>query len=86
MKQNKLRARWSKKEKDLLVTYPLGRGTSCDMGYLFGIFNKEFIKEMKDRGYDIMSLRFEIAVDPKGERFEEKFPTLAKELKESERS
>lgn len=81
MKDNKLTARWSKKEKDILVTYPLGIQTQCDMGYLFEVFNKNFIKEMKDRGYDIKSLKFEIKVDTESDTFEERFPTLAREYK-----
>lgn len=81
MKENKLRAKWNKKGKDIAFNYPLGRGTQCDMGYLCGIFNKEFVEEMKNRGYDITSFKFEITVDNKGKIFEERFPTLAKEYK-----
>jgi hypothetical protein len=78
MKENKLRARWSKSEKDVLLTYPLGRMTRCDSAYLaFKVFNNEFVKEMKDRGYDIKTLKFEITVDEKDKRYAEKFPTLA---------
>lgn len=79
MKENKLRARWSKREKDILVTYPRGIGTVCDCNYLFSdIFTNEFVKEMEERGYDIKTLKFEIKVDEKGKRFKEKFPTLYK--------
>lgn len=54
--------------------------TNCDCNYLLGdIFNRDFIREMKARGYDIKTLKFEIKVDEKGERFKDKFPTLAKE-------
>lgn len=80
MKENKLRARWSKRENDILVTYPLGISTSSDMGYLFtDIFNKDFIQEMKSRGYDIKTLKFEITVDENGDSYQEKFPTLSNE-------
>ena len=83
MKENKLRAKWSKREKDIIINYPLGIQTNCDMGYLFyDVFTKEFKKEMKERGYDIETLKFEIKVDEKGERFKEKFPTLSKEIEE----
>lgn len=79
MKENKLRARWSKGEKDILVTYPLGVQTKCDCNYLLSLmFNSDFEREMKSRGYDITTLKFEITVDKNGERFSEKFPTLAK--------
>lgn len=83
MKDNKLTAKWNKKEKDLVVKYPLGCGTNCDMAYLlYDVFNKAFIEEMKDRGYDLTSLKFEIAVDPNSKTFKDRFPTLARELKE----
>lgn len=78
IKQNKLRVRWSKSENDILVTYPLGIMTKCDCNYLLSdIFNDEFVKEITSMGYDIKSLKFEIAVDTKGNRYKEKFPTLA---------
>ncbi|XZH78899.1 hypothetical protein ACSW8S_18695 (plasmid) [Clostridium perfringens] len=81
MKENKLRARWSKREKDIVVTYPRGIQTVCDCNYLFSnVFNDDFVEEIKARGYDITTLKFEIKVDEKGERFEKKFPSLSKEL------
>jgi hypothetical protein len=80
MKENKLRARWSKSENDILLTYPLGRMTKCDTSYLsFSVFTDKFVKEMKDRGYDIKTLKFEITVDKNGERYKDKFSTLAAE-------
>lgn len=83
MKENKLRARWGKRERDILVTYPRGILTVCDSNYLFSkVFTDEFEKEMKDRGYDITTLKFEIKVDEKGERFKEKFPSLSKAVEE----
>ena len=84
MKENKLRARYSKRERDIVVTYPKGRGTVCDCNYLFSdIFTDDFVKDMESRGYDIKTLKFEITVDVKGERFEEKLPTLYKQYQES---
>jgi len=78
MKENKLRARWSKREKDILLIHPLGIMTRCDGAYLaFKVFNNEFVKEMVDRGYDITSLKFEITVDKNGKRYQKRFPTLA---------
>jgi hypothetical protein len=78
MEENKLRARWSKSENDILITYPLGRQTKCDSNYLFSnTFTDEFVKEIESRGYDIKTLKFEITVDEKGKRYQEKFPTLA---------
>ena len=81
MKENKLRARWSKRHKTIVSTYPLGISTNCDTNYLLSdIFNKEFINEMVDRGYDISTLKFEIKVDENAKGFEDKFPTLAKRV------
>jgi hypothetical protein len=83
MKENKLRARWSKSENDILLTYPLGRMTKCDGAYLaFKVFNNEFVKEMKDRGYNIKTLKFEITVDVNSDRYNERFPSLASIIKE----
>ena len=83
MKENKLRARWSKREKDIVVTYPRGILTVCDCNYLFSnVFNDDFVEEIKARGCDITTLKFEIKVDEKGERFKTKFPSLSKELED----
>lgn len=79
----KLRAKWSKREGDIMLYYPLGRGTKSDGAYLaLTIFNKEFVKEMEQRGYDITKMRFEIPIK-EGAR-PEKFETLHKELKQSQ--
>lgn len=71
-----LKVRWSKKENDLLITYP----RRCDgalVNYLFGdilrwggIDGKDkgwlnyetfnFIEELKSRGYDTTTLKFEV--------------------------
>jgi hypothetical protein len=84
MKQNKLRVRWNKFEKDLWMTYPIGIQTKCDANYMCCIFNREFIEEIKKRGYDITTLKFEITVDEKNERFPERFPTLYQEFLEKQ--
>lgn len=65
--KTKLRARWSKKEKDLLFSYP----QRCDGHYLYWVFCAEklkdaigrettFVQELEQRGYDITTLKFEI--------------------------
>lgn len=80
--ENKLKLRWSKREKDMLITYPVGISTKTDANYLFAnAFTDEFQKELIKRGYDITTIKFEITVDPKSERFETRFPSLAKEYK-----
>lgn len=79
MNVNKLRVRWFKGRKELVYTYPMGKNTKEDNYFMIeDVFNREFIKEMKDRGYDITSLKFEIKVDEKSSIFEKKFPALYK--------
>lgn len=79
LKQNKLKVCWSQKENDILVDYPKGKSTKCDANYLLAyVFNDEFVKDMTARGYDITTLKFSIEVDKNGDRYQEKFPTLAK--------
>ena len=73
-KQNKLKAYWSKKENDVMIEFPLGVGTKSDAHWLSGIFNEQLTNELKDRGYDIESMKFEITVNPKLRP--EKFATL----------
>ncbi len=59
--KDKLRVYWSKKEHDLILYRPLGVQTSADAWFLSGFFNQELIDEMKRRGYDITTLKFEIS-------------------------
>jgi hypothetical protein len=79
MKQNKLKAYWNKKEKDIYFRYPLGIGTKCDAHFLSGVFNENFLNELRDRGYDISTLKFEILVDKNSNKYAEMFPSLAQE-------
>jgi hypothetical protein len=71
MNKNKLRAKWSKKEKDILYRFP----RCCDGAYLNGIFTRKidfgtlpdqpptsFLDELERRGYDIKTLKFEISL------------------------
>lgn len=79
MREDKMIARWSKKDETIRISYPVGIGTVCDMNYLFSdIFNKEFIHEMTERGYDMTTIKFEVMVDKKHENFKEKYPTINK--------
>lgn len=83
IKESKLIAKWSKEKEDIVIQYPIGKQTYTDMAYLFReVFTEEFRKEMECRGYDIKTLIFSIDVDTKNKKFEEKFPTIAKEIKE----
>ena len=53
---DKLRATWSKREQDVMIHFP----RKCDGHYLSGVFDKRFIQEMQQRGYDLTTLRFSI--------------------------
>lgn len=76
MNERILKVRWSKKENDLLISYPRRRDGAL-MNYILGdilqwggIDGKEkgwlnykvfnLINEFKQRGYDIKTLKFEI--------------------------
>lgn len=57
-KETKLKVRWSKKEKSIEVFWentPRANGN-----YLFMVFDDEFQEEMKRRGFDIATIKFEI--------------------------
>lgn len=58
--KDKLRAFWSKKEKDVMLHFPLGIQTTSDARFLADIFNKKFEEEITKRGYDISTLKFSI--------------------------
>ncbi len=72
MNENKLVVFWSKQKKDFLIRYP----RSCDghlVHWVFSgehprrdlrtgqtVFDKSFITELKERGYDVTTLRFSV--------------------------
>ena len=58
--KDKLRAYWSQKDRDLMLDFPLGTGTSSDGHYLSHVFNKEFTDELESRGYDVSTMKFEV--------------------------
>lgn len=71
-KEHKLRVYWSDKEKDLMIHWPLGTQTKCDGHLTYGVFcaqrrsvqntfDPSFVEELKRRGYDISTLKFEIS-------------------------
>lgn len=62
MKRNdKLRAWWNKKERDVHGYQPMGTGTTADIRYLIcEVITPEFCKELDKRGYDLSTMRFEI--------------------------
>ncbi len=70
MKQeDKLRAYWSKGERDIMLHWPGGESTRADGHYLSGLFDKEFTEEMKRRGYDLRTLKFSIEPMAGNQRF-----------------
>lgn len=70
--KDKLTARWLKKERDIIVNYPLGCGTNTDMCYFFDeVLDKKKCLELEKRGYDLSTLKFEISPKlPNREKFE----------------
>ena len=55
---NKLRAYWSKREKDIMLHWPTSK---CDGHWLSGIFNKEFTDSLTNRGFDVTTMKFEVS-------------------------
>lgn len=70
-KEDKFRVYWDKKENDIMFYHPAGRNTGADGWYYHSyVFTSEFLEEMKRRGYDITTIKFEITPDINNERFE----------------
>ena len=57
---DKLRVTYSKSERDLMFHWPLGTQTKCDAHRLNSVFTPELLADLKQRGYDITTLRFSI--------------------------
>lgn len=56
-----LTAQWSKKERDLVFGFP----RKCDGHLVYGAFSttylqKDFVTELKERGYDLTTLQFSV--------------------------
>lgn len=58
---DKLTARWSKRENDILFHYPSSPDGHLLCGALAGFGVKDLHKELERRGYDLTTLRFSIA-------------------------
>lgn len=65
----KLSAKWSKREKDIVVSWPDGKSTKSDARLLAGIIDDHMLSELDRRGYDIRTLKFEITAKSDHERF-----------------
>lgn len=66
---DKLRAYWSKREKDVMLYHPLGVCTTADANWLSGIFNREFTEELTRRGYDVSTMKFSVEPQQGNTRF-----------------
>ena len=68
---NKLHICWNEEEQDLECFYPAGVQTKCDANYfLNNIFDIAKCKELEHRGYDLPTLKFEIAPKKGDKRFQ----------------
>ena len=57
--QSTTKIKWSKREKDYKITWD--KDHQCNAGFINDyILDKEFLKELRERGYDLDSLKFEI--------------------------
>jgi hypothetical protein len=70
-KSDKLTLRWSKKDVDFVVSYPLGVGTASDAHFIQNVIDyknkdlsfKSFVDELEFMGYDITTLK--LSIEPK---------------------
>lgn len=74
--QDKLRASWSRRERDVMLHNPLGQSTTSDSYWLAGVFNKEFTDELARRGYDPTTLRFSVEPVQGNHRFASQRPAI----------
>ena len=57
----KLRFRWSKREKDFLISFPNKPDGHLVHGFFEGYMSgQDFLKELEKRGYDLTTLKFEV--------------------------
>lgn len=75
MKDKELKVKWSKKEDDFLIIYPRSPDGGLINDYLFnnqfwfnGDIKKSLKEELKERGYDLKTLKFSIKMTPNKEK------------------
>jgi hypothetical protein len=57
--QSKTKIKWSKREKDYKISWD--KDHKCNIGFINDyILDEEFLQELRQRGYDLDSLKFEI--------------------------
>lgn len=66
---DKLRVVWSKRERDLMIHFPLGYGTKSDGHVMAGIFSEDVTRDLDERGYDVTTLKFSIEPKKGEQRF-----------------
>lgn len=72
--ERKLKAHWDASD-GLMLSFPAGVGTKADAAFLgFKVFPKETTDELRRRGYDLRTLRFEISPNMGDVRFEAERP------------
>ena len=77
-KKDKLTFFWSDKEQDFVVGYPFGINTKSDSRLLMYFFTNrsiiqsdtEIVDELKRRGYDPTTIKFEISPQKGDSKFE----------------
>jgi len=57
-KESKLKIRWNEKEESIEVFWE--NTQKANANYLLMVFDDEFEEEMKSRGFDIKTIKFEI--------------------------
>jgi hypothetical protein len=65
---DKLHAKWSRAEDDLILHWPGGSQTKCDGGYLAYTL-EPILEELERRGYDKTTIRFSIEPQIGNHRF-----------------
>lgn len=58
---NKLKARWSQRQRDIVLVWPAGQCTRADAAWLSTVFNKKFTEELQRRGYDPRTIKFSVS-------------------------
>lgn len=58
-----LTMRYSKKDEDVVFTYPKGEGTEKHPMLLCALFDDVTIKNLEELGYDPKTIKFSIAID-----------------------
>lgn len=72
--EHKLRAKWDRRQRDLMIHWPAGESTNSDAHWLSGVLGKEFTDELERRGYALSTLKFSIEPRLLNQRFASQRP------------